>query len=50
MALGGLVLLLLVGCGGTPAEAPPAQHVARAANPKDVVLHVRGMVKGLNLF
>jgi hypothetical protein len=50
MALGGVVLFLLVGCGGTPAQAPPGKPAARAVNPKDVVLHVRGMVKGLNLF
>jgi hypothetical protein len=49
IALGG-VLLLLAGCGGTPAKAPPAKPVAGAANAKDVILHVPGMVKRLNLF
>jgi hypothetical protein len=49
IALGG-VLLLLAGCGGAPAKAPPAKSVARAANAKDVILHVPGMVIRLNLF
>jgi hypothetical protein len=49
IVLGG-VALLLVGCGGTPAPAPPAQPAVRAAGAKEITLHVAGMVKRLNIF
>ncbi|HYT88209.1 MAG TPA: hypothetical protein VEL76_05785 [Gemmataceae bacterium] len=51
IALGGIVLLL-AGCGGTQGEdsLPPKKATTKAANPKDVTLHVEGMVKRLSLF